>query len=118
LRGTCGGCNLTRFTIEEIQEALKRAGLDRVAMSKVIGGLFDLKRENRNVGGRPPEDDSQRLETMAILVLTGETQWGAAGYATEDLQEPARTTARKRINAKFKEFYVVWLSRATGNPPT
>ena len=90
-----------RYTFEEILEALRRADLDQETVVKVGGGLLAVRHEKRRLGGRPPEDDSQRLALMAALVQVGVTRWQAAGIVTAELPEPARGTAKKRVYGKF-----------------
>lgn len=89
------------FKAEEIFEALRRADLDEEAISKVMGALIAVKYANPRLGGRPPEDDSQRLTIMTALVVAGASRWQAAGIVTQNLPETAREAARKRVYRKF-----------------
>jgi hypothetical protein len=93
--------------LEEIFEALRRAGLDQEMTIRVSGALLGIwkeKQQQRPLGGRPPEDDSQRLALMAALVQGGVSRLKAAAIVTADLLEPARETVRRRVYRKFPSF--------------
>lgn len=106
MRGTCGGAVLAKreptITFEHVREALRRAGVDEEMAIKVLGELLTVRHEGKNVGGRPLDDDEQRIAHTRALMRAGIKRWPAAGIATADLSEPAKTTARKRINRKAK----------------
>lgn len=81
---------------------MRRAGLDEETVILVLGKLLSVRHEGRKLGGRPPEDDSQRLALMKAMVKAGVTRWKASDAVTSGLPEPLRTTARKRVYRKFK----------------
>jgi hypothetical protein len=67
-----------------------------------LGELLAVRHEGRNVGGRRPEEDSQRIALVRTMMEAGVKRWRAAGAAVADLPEPLRTTVRKRIYGKAK----------------
>lgn len=81
---------------------MRRVGLDEETIIRVLGTLLAVRHEGKNVGGRPLDDDGQRIAYTRTLMQAGLKRWPAAGIATADLPEPARTAARKRINRKAK----------------
>jgi hypothetical protein len=81
---------------------MKRSGIDEVTIIKVLGTLLSVRHEGKNAGGRPLEEDEERIARVKALMEAGVKRWRAAGIVTSDLPEPARSTARKRINRKAK----------------
>lgn len=103
MRGTCGGAVLAkreRYTSEQFREAMRRSGLKETTIIKVLGTLLAVRHEGRNLGGRPREDDSQRIAFMKVVMEAGVSRWKASDVATADLPEPLRTTVRRRIYDK------------------
>lgn len=80
---------------------MKRSGIDEVTIIKVLGTLLQVRHEGRNLGGRPLEDDTRRIELMAAMVEAGVNRWAAAGAATADLPESTRSATKKRIYRKY-----------------
>lgn len=81
---------------------MRRAGLDEETSIRVLGTLLAVRHEGRNLGGRPPEDDSQRIARVKALMDAGVTRLKAADVAVADLSEPLRSQVKRRIYRKAK----------------
>ena len=105
MRGTCGGAALVkreRYTFEQFREALRRSGLDEETIIKVLGTLLSVRHEGMNVGGRPPEDDGQRVARVRAMMEAGLTRLKASEVAVADLSEPLKSQVKRRIYRKAK----------------